>query len=264
MADASEVGDDGPSSRNGTDDSSRHDFGPDRALVSIGVDNGHRPLRYVDRADAGRRLATALRQYAKPDVVVAGLPRGGVVVAFEVAESLGLPLEVIVARKIGAPLQRELAVGAVAEHDVRVVNAYVQKLAGMSDEAVAREADRELAEVERRASLYREGRAPIPFDGKTVIIVDDGVATGSTCQAACESARRALAARVVLALPVGAEESIQELARIADGVVCLEAPAGFSSVGEFYISFVQTTDAEVVALLARAAAPDEAGNGSST
>jgi putative phosphoribosyl transferase len=259
MVNARGVADDGPRVHSGTDGGANRDFGPVRALVRIGVGNGHRPLRFVDRADAGRRLATALRPYRKPDAIVAGLPRGGVVVAFEVAESLGLPLEVIVARKIGAPMQRELAVGAVAERDVRVVNPDVQKLAGVTDDAIAQEADRELAEVGRRALLYREGRAPVSFEGKTVIVVDDGVATGSTCQAACESARRALAARVVLALPVGAEESIQELARIADGIVCLETPTGFSSVGECYISFAQTTDSEVVALLARAAKRDERG-----
>ncbi len=230
-----------------------------RPHVSFGAGNGRRPLRFLDRVDAGQRLARSLGPFKSPNTVVAGLPRGGVVVAFEVAETLGLPLDVIIARKIGAPLQRELAIGAVAEGGVRIVNASVQHLAGMSDEELDRAAERELAEVERRAVLYREGREPVLLAEKTVIIVDDGVATGSTCHAACESARRALAARVVIALPVGAAESIDELARIADGVVFLETPAGFSSVGEWYVDFSQTTDAEVIALLARAAARGDAG-----
>jgi putative phosphoribosyl transferase len=215
--------------------------------------NGQRVLRYVDRVDAGRRLAAALEDHVTGDSVVAGLPRGGVVVAFEVAETLDLPLDVIVVRKIGVPLQRELAVGAVAERGVRIVNAMIQRLADMSDDEVERLAAREFVEVERRAALYREGRPPISLADKNVIVVDDGVATGATCQAACESARRAGATRVVIALPVGAAESIDELATSANGIVCLEAPAGFSSVGEWYVDFAQTSDSEVVALLARAA-----------
>lgn len=232
--------------------------------MTIGTGNGHRTLRFVDRVDAGRRLARALEPYAKPNAVVAGLPRGGVVVAFEVAQSLGLPLDVLVVRKIGAPYQHELAIGAVAERGVCVVHPHVQRLAGMSDEALARATERELAEVDRRALLYREGRVPISFAEKTVLIVDDGVATGSTCQAACASARRAEAARVIVALPVGAAESIDELARIADGVVCLETPVGFTSVGEWFIDFGQTTDAEVVALLARAAERDAPATGTAS
>jgi putative phosphoribosyl transferase len=228
--------------------------------VRTSAGNGQRVLRFVDRIDAVRRLAKALWPYQAPNTVVAGLPRGGVVVAYEVAGILELPLDVIVARKIGAPMQRELAIGAVAERQVRVLSPFVQRLAGMDDEALARETARQFAEVERRALLYREGRAPVSLAGKTVIIVDDGVATGSTCQAACESARRAEAARVIVALPVGAAESIDELVRLADGVVCLETPSGFSSVGEWYINFGQTTDAEVVALLASAAARGDEGN----
>ena len=162
-----------------------------RPHVGFGAGNGRQPLRFLDRVDAGRRLARSLGPFRNPNTVVAGLPRGGVVVAFEVAEALGLPLDVIIARKIGAPLQRELAIGAVAEHGVRVFNASVQRLAGMSDEELDLATERELAEVGRRAVLYREGRDPISLAEKTVIIVDDGVATGSTCHAACESARRA-------------------------------------------------------------------------
>lgn len=224
--------------------------------------NGQRVLRYVDRVDAGRRLAAALEDHVSGDSVVAGLPRGGVVVAFEVAQSLGVPLDVIVVRKIGVPMQRELAVGAVAERGVRIVNATIQRLANMSDDEMNLLAARELAEVERRAALYREGRAAVPFAGKNVIVIDDGVATGATCQAGCESARRAGAVRVTLALPVGAAESIADLAASADAIVCLETPAGFSSVGEWYVNFAQTSDAEVVSLLSRAAArPDLGGEG---
>ncbi|MGA8295581.1 MAG: phosphoribosyltransferase family protein [Acidimicrobiales bacterium] len=230
------------------------------AAMRIATGNGRRPLRFVDRVDAGRRLASALIDHVDADSVVVGLPRGGVVVAYEVAETLQLPLDVIVVRKLGAPLQRELAVGAVAERSVRVVNGAIQRLAGMSDEEVEDAARRELEEVERRASLYREGRVPISLAQKTVIVVDDGVATGATCQAACESARRADATRVVVALPVGAAESISDLATRADSIVCLETPAGFSSVGEWYVNFGQTSDAEVVALLARAAERGEKGN----
>jgi putative phosphoribosyl transferase len=228
--------------------------------VTIGTGNGRRTLRFVDRIDAGRRLSIALEPYVKANAVVAGLPRGGVVVACEVAQTFGLPLDVIVVRKIGAPFQHELAIGAVAERGVRVVNPYVRRMVGIDDEALARATERELAEVERRARLYREGRAPVSFEDKTVIIVDDGVATGSTCQAACESARRALAARVIMALPVGAAESIEELVQTADGVVCLETPAGFSSVGEWYIDFAQTSDAQVITLLANAARRADPGS----
>ena len=219
-----------------------------------GSSNGHRPLRFSDRVDAGRRLAERLVSYRGSDAVVAGLPRGGVPVAFEVATRLGLPLDVIVVRKLGAPFQPELAVGAVGEDRIRVVDERIARLAGITNAEIDENTKVQSNEVERRSLLFRNGNAPISLEGRTVIVVDDGVATGSTCRAACHVARARGARRVVLAVPVGAAESIRELADSADEIVCLSTPHGFGSVGEWYDDFAQTSDAEVTALLRRAAA----------
>lgn len=211
-------------------------------------------MSFVNRADAGRRLAERLRTFRGEDVVVVGLPRGGVPVAFEVAQALDAPLDVIVVRKLGVPFQPELGMGALGEGGVRIINREVMHHAWVSDQVLAIVEKREQAELERRARRFRGDRPRIPLDGRTVIIVDDGIATGSTARAACQVARAQGAYQVVLAAPVGSPQSVAALRHDADEVVCLERPEWFMAIGEFYTDFTQTDDAEVVALLERAAA----------
>jgi putative phosphoribosyl transferase len=211
-------------------------------------------MPFADRAEAGRRLAERLQRFGDDDVVVLGLPRGGVPVAFEVARALGAPLDVIVVRKLGLPFQRELAMGAIGEGGARVVDRALVRRALVSDEELAAVEARERAELARRARRFRGDRMPVPLAGRTAIVVDDGVATGSTARAACQVARAQGAARVVLAVPVGPPETIDELSAVADEVVCLETHRLFMAIGRFYADFTQTPDEEVVDLLARAVA----------
>jgi len=210
-------------------------------------------MPFIDRADAGQRLAMLLEHLRGPDVVVLGLPRGGVPVAFEVARVLGAPLDVIVVRKLGVPFQPELAMGAVGEGGTRVVDEEVRHAAGVSAEEFAAVEVRERAEVERRVRQFRGDRPPVSVAGRTVIVVDDGIATGSTARAACQVARSHGAARVVLAVPVAPRESIATMRGVADEVVCVEMPRSFFAIGQFYEDFTQTGDSDVVALLERAA-----------
>ena len=173
------------------------------------------------------------------------LPRGGVPVAFEVAEALAAPLDIFLVRKLGTPGHRELAMGAIASGGIRVLNDDVVRWLGISPEqidAVAREEQREL---ERRQQAYLEGRAPQPLEGRTVILVDDGLATGSTMRAAVQAIRQKRPARVIVAVPVGAPETCREMAAFADEVVCARTPEPFSAVGQWYVDFDQTTDEEV-------------------
>lgn len=207
-------------------------------------------MTFRDRADAGRRLAAVLTAYAGADLVVLGLPRGGVPVAAEVAHALAAPLDVVVVRKLGVPRQPEYAMGAIGEGGVRVVDERVVRETGVSPEQLAEVEARERAEVERRAAGLRAGRPRIPLAGRTAILVDDGVATGSTARAACAVARALGARRVVLATPVAPMRTVAALRAVADDVVAVETPADFRAVGQFYADFGQTTDAEVVALLA--------------
>jgi len=209
--------------------------------------------RFRDRADAGRRLAERLRYLVDEDVVVLGLPRGGVPVGFEVAAALEAPLDVIVVRKLGVPYQPELAIGAIGEDGVRVLNDEVVSIAGVGEAEVAALERSERAVLERLAMRFRDGRARAPVAGRTAVVVDDGIATGSTARAACQVARAHGAARVVLAVPVAPQTSLRELADVADEVVCLETPRLFFAVGQFYRDFSQTSDEEVVALLRQAA-----------
>ena len=212
---------------------------------------------FEDRADAGRRLAALLVADPPPDPVVLGLPRGGVPVAAEVARALGAPLDVLVVRKVGVPWQPELAMGAVGEEGAAVRNPDVVRAAGVDEQTLRAAERRERAEVERRARLFRGGRAPEPLDGRTALIVDDGIATGATVRAACAIARARGAARVVVAVPVAAPTALEELRSgpdpDADEVVCLEAPDGFMAVGMHYVDFRQTSDEEVVRILTAAA-----------
>ena len=208
-------------------------------------------MGFRDRADAGRALAARLDHLAgRDDVLVLGLPRGGVPVAYEVARALRAPLDVLVARKLGAPGQSELAMGAVAAGGVRVLHRAVVDGLGVPPEVVERVAVREEAEVARREGSYRRGRPPLDVTGKAVTVVDDGLATGSTMRAAVAALRTMAPPRIVVAVPVGARETCQELAREADEVLCLETPAGFRAVGQWYDDFTQTTDDEIRALLA--------------
>lgn len=209
--------------------------------------------RYADRADAGRRLAEALQGYRGRDVLVLGLPRGGVPVAVEVAASLEAPLDVLVVRKLGVPAQPELAFGAIGEGGVRVLNDSVLRHVRVSDSDIAGVEAAERDELERRVARYRGRRLPLSLAGRTVIIVDDGFATGSTARAACLVARAHGAAKVVLAAPIGAADTIADLRNYADDVVCPGAPAYFHAVGQGYRNFNQTSDAEVCAALQCAA-----------
>ncbi|MFB7843058.1 phosphoribosyltransferase [Microbacterium sp. NPDC056052] len=208
---------------------------------------------FADRADAGRRLAALLEADPPADAVVLGLPRGGVPVAAEVARALGAPLDVLVVRKVGVPWQPELAMGAVGEEDAAVRNPDVVRAAGVDAQTLRGAERRERTEVERRAGLFRGGRAPEPLAGRTALIVDDGIATGATVRAACAIARARGAARVVVAVPVAPPEALEELRAgpdpDADEVVCLEAPEDFMAVGMHYVDFRQTPDEEVVRIL---------------
>lgn len=208
---------------------------------------------FRDRCDAGQALAARLGRWRDaPDAIVLGLPRGGVPVAFEIASALRLPLDVLVVRKLGVPWQPELAMGAIASGGAVVLNDEVLATVGGRDrvelEAVER---RERTEVERREREFRRDRPPLDVQGRTAIVVDDGLATGATMEAAVRALRQIGAARVVVAVPVAAEESRARIERLADEVVCLETPAWFSAVGQWYEDFSQTPDAEVCELLAR-------------
>jgi putative phosphoribosyl transferase len=209
---------------------------------------------FRDRMDAGRRLAKQLqRQHlGNSDVVVLGLPRGGVPVAFEVAQMLDAPLDVIVVRKLGVPFQPELAMGAIGEGGVRILDREILQLARVSETELTAVERRERAELERRVRLYRGNRPPAELRARTAVIVDDGIATGSTVRAACQVARAQGAAPVVIAVPVASRSSLNELADICDQAVCLETPEPFYAVGEWYRDFSPTSDDEVIVLLQRA------------
>ncbi|MCW5774825.1 MAG: hypothetical protein KIS87_00065 [Phycisphaeraceae bacterium] len=211
-------------------------------------------MRFSDRRDAGRALARELARFAGESPVVLALPRGGVVVGAQVAAALHAPLDVIVVRKIPAPRSPELALGAVCEMGGEHVHLDPRTLreTGAPEAYLRAESQRQLDEVRRREALYRAGRPAVPIAGRTTIIVDDGVATGSTALVALRAARRAGAARVVLAVPVASPDAVRALARDADEVIALAAPIDFYAVGQHYDDFAQTTDDEVVRLLAEA------------
>jgi putative phosphoribosyl transferase len=207
---------------------------------------------FDDRVDAGRRLAARLGHLRGDDVTVLGLPRGGVPVAAEVARALGAPLDVIVVRKLGVPFQPELGMGAVGEDGVRVINREIVREVGVTTAELARVEARERAEVARRARRYRGERPRTPLDGRVAVIVDDGIATGSTARAACEVARALGAARVVLAAPVAPAGWQDRIGGAADEMISVATPSPFYGIGQFYADFSQTTDDEVVACLERA------------
>ena len=205
---------------------------------------------FSDRRAAGRDLAGRLGRYAGgTDVVVLALPRGGVPIAYEVAEALGAPLDLFLVRKLGTPGHRELAMGAIASGGIRVVNDEVVRLYRIPPAIIDAVAEEEQRELERREEIYREGRAPVPLKGRIVILVDDGLATGSTMRAAVRAVRAQQPSRVVVAVPVGARETCVELGHLADEVICARMPEPFNAVGQWYLDFDQTTDDEVSQLL---------------
>ncbi|WP_374774075.1 phosphoribosyltransferase family protein [Streptomyces sp. NBC_01310] len=217
-------------------------------------------MLFTHRTDAGERLAEALRHLQGEDPVVLGLPRGGVPVAFQVARALGAPLDVIVVRKLGVPYHRELGFGAIGEGGVRVISEDIVRSSRVKQADLAAVEHAEEAELARQARRFRGDRPRAALDGRTVIVVDDGIATGATAAAACEVVRAQGAARVVLAVPVAPPDAVAWLRGEADEVVCLSTPRAFRAVGEWYQDFSQTPDEEVVSLLARAAAGPAPGS----
>ncbi|MES4891567.1 phosphoribosyltransferase family protein [Streptomyces sp. NPDC096012] len=211
-------------------------------------------MYFVDRRDAGRQLATRLKHLRGSGVVVLGLPRGGVPVAAEVARALGAPLDVCLVRKLGVPFQPELGMGAIGEGGVRVINDEVVRTARATQDTLAAVEAREREVLESRARRYRGEREPLGLEGRTVLVVDDGVATGSTARAACRIARARGAARIVLAVPVAPHDWSARLGADADELVCLHTPWDFYAVGQFYADFSQTDDEEVVDCLEEALA----------
>jgi predicted phosphoribosyltransferase len=216
--------------------------------------------RFLDRHDAGRQLASRLLEYAgQPDVLVLALPRGGVPVAFEVAQALDAPMDVFLVRKLGLPSHPEFAMGAIATGGVRVLDDEVIRASGVTRGEIEEVTARERRELERRDRDYRGDRPPPAIEGKTAILVDDGLATGASMRAAVEALRAERPARAVVAVPVAPEETCEMLRGEADDVVCAATPEPFYAVGLWYEDFEQTTDAEVRELLARAAhEPDDA------
>ncbi|CAN7627478.1 phosphoribosyltransferase family protein [Pararhizobium sp. LjRoot235] len=208
-------------------------------------------MSFANRKDAGRRLADALASYREKRPIVVALPRGGVVVAVEIADALDAPLDLLLVRKIGVPFQPELAMGAIVDgpEPTIVRNENVIRLAGVGAQDFSAMCRTEQAELKRRRQIYLGNRSNIPLSGRVVILVDDGIATGSTVKAALQAIRKQKPEELVLAVPVAPAESLEELGRGVDAFVCLEAPFAFDAVGYFYDDFRQVTDAEVISAL---------------
>ena len=206
-------------------------------------------MLFEDRHDAGRRLAVELARYSFPDAVVLALPRGGVAVGYEVATSLGVALDVLISRKLGAPENSELAIGAVAEIDGLWVDQLTLDTLAVSPDYVRDEAGRQRQEIDRMIQLYRQGHALPPLEGRTVIVVDDGIATGYTMLAAAKGVREANPRELVVAVPVASQESLWRLSREVDRIICLMTPQPFYAVGYHYVEFDQLSDDDVVRYL---------------
>jgi len=213
-------------------------------------------VSFRDRSEAGRELAAKLLHLRDRDPVVLALPRGGVPVALEVARALAAPLDVVLVRKLGAPGQPELAMAAVVDGGQREIvrNEDIVSALGVDEDAIREAADRQVAEIERRRRLYVGGRPPVPVEGRTAIVVDDGIATGASMRAALRGVRRRRPAHLVLAVPVAPPQTVEELRREVDELVCLDAPPGFAAVGQFYDRFAQVEDDEVREMLEAAGA----------
>jgi predicted phosphoribosyltransferase len=209
---------------------------------------------FANRTEAGRQLAEKLEKYAgRDDVIVLGLPRGGVPVAYEVAKRLRTPIDVFIVRKLGVPGFEELAAGAIASGGVRVLNEDVVRAIPYADEAIEAVTAKETTELERREQIYREGRPPPELRDRIVILVDDGLATGATMRAAVKALRQRGAAKIVVAVPVGPPDTCHEIEEQADETICLSMPAFFQAVGQYYEDFSQTSDEDVRELLSQAA-----------
>jgi putative phosphoribosyl transferase len=209
---------------------------------------------FADRTEAGRLLAEELGKYAdRDDVIILGLPRGGVPVAYEVAKRLRAPLDVFVVRKLGVPGFEELAAGAIASGGVRVLNEDVVRAIPHAEEAIEAVTTRETAELERREQLYRAGRPAPELRDRVVILIDDGLATGATMRAAVKALRQSGAAKIIVAVPVGPPDTCREIEEQADETICLSTPAFFQAVGQYYEDFSQTSDEDVRELLSQAA-----------
>ncbi len=206
---------------------------------------------FTDRSEAGRKLAERLMEYKGQEAVVLAIPRGGVVVANEVARGLGCPLDLIIPRKIGAPGNPELAIGAVAGEGRVMLNAQLKEVLRVSDEYVEEEVQRQLREIDRRRKRYLGDRPPVNLTDKTVILIDDGLATGYTALAAVNAVREEKPRKIVLAVPVAPRDTYERLSGEVDALVCLSIPDFFYAVGQFYLDFSQTTDEEVIEILSR-------------
>src|SRR3954470_15079022 len=219
---------------------------PPRTIFLRAPEGSRRAMLYRDRRHAGQKLAELLGAYAgRPEVIVLALPRGGVPVGYEIATRLGVPLDVFVVRKLGAPQQPELALGAIAAGGVRVLDAELVRALGITLETVEAIVQRETQELDRRERLYRGERPPPELRGNTVILVDDGLATGASMRSAVLAVRKLQPAKVVVAVPVAAEQSCAEFRALADEVLCAATPRPFHAVGEWYEEFSQTTDDDV-------------------
>jgi putative phosphoribosyl transferase len=211
-------------------------------------------LTFRDRKDAGQKLAAQLLRFSKnPNVVVLGLPRGGVPVAAEVARALSAPLDVFVVRKLGVPQQEELAFGAIASGGVRVLDAEIIEQLAIPDAVLDAVVEREMIELERRELAYRRGMPAADVKNRIVILADDGIATGSSMRAAVEALRKLGPERIVVAVPVASPHVVRQLSKVADELVCLSAPEDFRAVGQWYAEFQSTTDDEVTGALESAA-----------
>lgn len=220
-----------------------------RGFWAIIIPKGVSELIFANRRDAGQKLAEKLLDYRDKQPVVLGIPRGGVVVAAEVAGELGAPLDVIIPRKVGAPFNRELAVGAVAPDGTAIFDERALGMLGLQQTDLQDEVARQTAEIERRTKSYRGNRKPLVLQGETVIVVDDGIATGLTAKAALRSVQKHKPESLILAVPVTTMEAAAELRKDIDELICLLVPEVFYAVGQFYKNFSQTTDEEVAAAL---------------
>jgi putative phosphoribosyl transferase len=209
------------------------------------------PVMFEDRADAGRQLASRLTRFRDRQPVVLALPRGGVPVGFEIAKALHAPLDIVLVRKIGVPWQPELAIGAVADGQPPeiVLNDEIIDRLGIDEDSIAQEATKQINEISRRRAIYLRGRTPIALDGRTAIVVDDGIATGATMRAALKSVRRRSPRRVMLAVPVAAPPTIEALRGLVDDTICLSAPEDLGAIGLHYSDFDQVSDSQVIGFL---------------
>jgi putative phosphoribosyl transferase len=215
---------------------------------------------FRDRKDAGEKLAKKLTDYkGREDALVLALPRGGVVPGFEIARRLDLPLDVLIVRKIGVPWQPELAAGAVSETGTVVLNRHILSSTGISEDFIHSEVARQKQEITRRVELYRKGKGVAKLESRTIILVDDGVATGATIKAAIETLKKERIAKLVAALPVAPPETANELKKMTDELICLETPSDFMAVGNYYYDFSQVSDEEVVKLLQLSTAAGKEG-----